>query len=71
MLMERSGLEKRRGTYLHGLPEMMKEMDWDENMIHGQLNQVVAVTGRLSSSKPNMQNFDKKISTLFISRYEQ
>jgi DNA polymerase I-like protein with 3'-5' exonuclease and polymerase domains len=71
MLMERSGLEKRRGTYLHGLPEMMKEMDWDENMIHGQFNQCVAITGRLSSSKPNQQNMDKAINNLFISRYTE
>lgn len=71
MLMERSGLEKRRGTYLHGLPAMMEEMDWEPDYIHGQLNQCVAITGRLSSSKPNMQNFDKKISKLFISRYPE
>jgi DNA polymerase I-like protein with 3'-5' exonuclease and polymerase domains len=71
MLINRSGLEKRRGTYLHGLPNMMEEMDWDPSIIHGQLNQCVAITGRLSSSKPNMQNFDKKISNLFISRYPE
>lgn len=69
LVLKRSELEKRRGTYLHGIPEMIKEMDWEENMIHGQLNQCVAITGRLSSSKPNLQNFDKEIADLFITRY--
>ena len=64
-----SELEKKRGTYLHGIPNMIEANDWEEGMIHGQLNQCVAVTGRLSSSKPNLQNFDKSIADLFISRY--
>ncbi len=38
-------------------------------MIYGQLNQCVARTGRLSSSKPNLQNFDGEIKDLFGSRY--
>lgn len=71
LLQERSKLEKRRGTYLHGIPKMIKDTDWEPNVIHGQLNQCVAITARLSSSKPNMQNFDKKISRLFISRFKQ
>lgn len=52
LILRRSELEKRRGTYLHGLPELIKEKDWNAGMIHGQLNQCVAVTGRLSSSSP-------------------
>ena len=71
LILKRSGLEKRRGTYLHGLPAMMEAMDWEKGIIHGQLNQCVAVTGRLSSSKPNLQNFDKEIANLFISRYPE
>ena len=47
----------------------MKENDWEENYIHGQLNQCVAVTGRLSSSKPNLQNMDGSIGYLFGTRY--
>jgi DNA polymerase I-like protein with 3'-5' exonuclease and polymerase domains len=38
--------------------------------LHGQYNQTVARTGRLSSSKPNMQNSDESIDALLISRYD-
>ena len=44
-------------------------MNWETNVLHGQLNQCVARTGRLSSSKPNLQNFDGEIKQLFGSRY--
>lgn len=69
LILKRAELEKRRGTYLHGIPNMITENDWEEDTIHGQLNQCVAITGRLSSSKPNLQNFDKDIADLFITRY--
>jgi len=48
---------------------LIEEQNWKRNMIYGQLNQCVARTGRLSSSKPNLQNFDGEIKTLFYSRY--
>jgi len=38
--------------------------------LHGQYNQNVARTGRLSSSKPNMQNMDEIIDHCLISRYD-
>lgn len=38
--------------------------------LHGQYNQNVARTGRLSSSKPNMQNSAEEVDALLISRYE-
>lgn len=69
LLQERSILEKRRGTYYEGLPKLRQEHDWEHNVLHGQLNQCVARTGRLSSSRPNMQNFDGQIKDLFYSRY--
>ena len=69
LLQERSILEKRRGTYYEGLPKLRKEHDWKHNVLHGQLNQCVARTGRLSSSRPNMQNFDGQIKDLFYTRY--
>lgn len=70
LLLERANLNKLESTYYRGLPEMMEEMDWEPNMIHGQLNQCVAVTGRLSASRPNQQNFSGEIKPLFKSRYE-
>jgi len=58
LLTRYSELEKLRGTYLIGYSELIKTMKWDHNMLHGVLNQCVAITGRLSSSKPNLQNVD-------------
>jgi DNA polymerase I-like protein with 3'-5' exonuclease and polymerase domains len=69
LLQQRSILEKRRGTYYEGLPKLRQEHGWERNVLHGQLNQCVARTGRLSSSRPNMQNFDGQIKNLFYSRY--
>ena len=70
VLVTRATLEKRLSTYYKGLVDLRKEMNWHEGRLHGQLNQCVARTGRLSSSKPNLQNFDGEIKTLFGSRYE-
>ena len=69
LILKRSGLEKRRGTYYSGLPELRESQGWNKGTLHGQLNQCVARTGRLSSSKPNLQNFDGEIKELFYSRY--
>ena len=69
LIQERAKLEKLRGTYLHGIPKLIDTMEWDGGIIHGTLNQCVAVTGRLSSTKPNMQNFDGNMGYLFRSRY--
>jgi DNA polymerase-1 len=68
-LLKRGSLEKLRGTYLHGLPKLIQTMDWVEDTLHGTLNQCVAITGRLSSTKPNLQNIDGNIGYLFKSRY--
>jgi DNA polymerase I-like protein with 3'-5' exonuclease and polymerase domains len=68
-LLFRSTLEKRLSTYYRGLVTLIKDSNWDDGMIYGQLNQCVARTGRLSSSKPNLQNFDGEIKDLFGSRY--
>jgi DNA polymerase I-like protein with 3'-5' exonuclease and polymerase domains len=68
-LLEISKLEKLNGTYYKGLPKIQAENLWKEGEIHGQFNQVVAATGRLSSSKPNLQNFAGDCLDVFISRY--
>lgn len=67
-LLKRADLVKLTGTYYEGLPKLMKEMYWGDT-IHGQYNQVVARTGRLSSSRPNMQNNPAEADQLFESRY--
>ncbi len=69
ILLTRTTLEKRKSTYYQGIVKLIDEMNWNKDTIHGQLNQCVAKTGRLSSSKPNLQNFDGEIKSLFTTRY--
>jgi DNA polymerase I-like protein with 3'-5' exonuclease and polymerase domains len=47
----------------------MQTMNWQDDLIHSQFNQNVAITGRLSSSAPNLQNTPLEIDELLISRY--
>lgn len=70
LLLRRSEVEKLYGTYYKGLPELIEEMDWPENEMHGQFNQCVVVTGRLSSSKPNLQNLAGESKALYVSRFQ-
>lgn len=69
LLLSYSKLEKLHGTYLTGIPAIMEENRWGE-FLHGQLNQTIAKTGRLSSSSPNMQNMPGEVDSFFISRFE-
>jgi DNA polymerase I-like protein with 3'-5' exonuclease and polymerase domains len=69
LILTRATLEKRLTTYYRGLVDLRTSINWPVNKLHGQLNQCVARTGRLSSSKPNLQNFDGEIKQLFGSRY--
>ncbi len=71
ILLTRATLEKRMSTYYYGLTKLTDQMNWTKGKIHGQLNQCVAKTGRLSSSKPNLQNFDGEIKTLFTSKFKE
>jgi len=70
LLLKQSELSKKISTYLRGIPALINKMQWENNLIHGQFNQCVARTGRLSSSKPNQQNFDVLIKYLFPSRFQ-
>ena len=44
-------------------------MDWPDYTLFSNLNQCVASTGRLSSTKPNQQNFPPEAKTFCVSRY--
>jgi DNA polymerase I-like protein with 3'-5' exonuclease and polymerase domains len=68
-ILQRAKLEKRRGTYYHGYPKRIIEMGWDDNIMHSNFNQCVAVSGRLSSTKPNVQNIEDQVKEIFISRF--
>lgn len=69
MILDLSKLEKLNGTYYKGLVKLREEMNWEEGMLHGNFNQTTAQTGRLSSSKPNLQNFASELQDIFISKY--
>lgn len=69
LILTRAVLEKRMTAYYKGLVKLIEDQNWDRGHIYGQLNQCVARTGRLSSSKPNLQNFDTEIKGLLLSRY--
>jgi len=69
MIKELSRLEKLKGTYFDG---MQKEIRTD-GRIHHNLNQTVTVTGRLSCSKPNLQQLPRgdkgPAKKVFTTRY--
>jgi DNA polymerase-1 len=52
-IIEYRELQKLKSTYVDALPTMISPVD---GMIHTSYNQAVAVTGRLSSTHPNLQN---------------
>ena len=53
LILEYRGLAKLRSTYTEKLPEQIDERT---GRVHTSYHQAVAVTGRLSSSDPNLQN---------------
>ncbi|MBE9608339.1 DNA polymerase I [Chitinilyticum piscinae] len=53
VLLEHRALSKLKSTYTDKLPQMVNSAT---GRVHTSYNQTVAVTGRLSSSDPNLQN---------------
>lgn len=53
LLLEHRELQKLRGTYVDALP---REVSQRSGRVHTSYHQTGAVTGRLSSSEPNLQN---------------
>ena len=53
LVLEYRELAKLKGTYLDTLPQMISPRT---GRVHASFNQTIAVTGRLSSSDPNLQN---------------
>lgn len=53
LLLEHRGLAKLKSTYTDKLPQMV---DADTGRVHTSYHQAVTITGRLSSSDPNLQN---------------
>lgn len=53
LILDHRGLKKLLSTYVYALPKLVDEAD---GRLHTNYNQAVVVTGRLSSSNPNLQN---------------
>jgi len=53
LLLEYRGLSKLKSTYTDKLPRMV---DADTGRVHTNYAQAVAITGRLASNEPNLQN---------------
>ncbi len=71
ILLEYRTLSKLKSTYTDKLPLMINQ---DSGRVHTSYNQAVAVTGRLASSDPNLQNIPikspegRKIREAFIAK---
>lgn len=70
LLTRQAYLEKLQSTYTAGYLKLVEQYGWDDQRLHGQFNQCVAITGRLSSSNPNLQNIAKEVKQIFRSVYE-
>ena len=68
-IQERRKLAKLKQTYFEGIPKLIEKKDWKPNTIHGNFNQTRVVTGRLSSSTPNLQNFSPEFNEMLITRF--
>ncbi len=72
LLCERRGLVKNLTTYFKAVGKLVQP----DGLLHGSLNHCSVITGRLSSTAPNLQNMPKEdtddpysIKTVFTSRY--
>ncbi|MBP9759712.1 hypothetical protein KBD45_08525 [Candidatus Dojkabacteria bacterium] len=71
IILEHRRIYKAVSTYLVGYGDLIKEMGWENNVLHPNFNQCIVKTSRLSSSKPNGQNMGDEIKQFIISRYEE
>ncbi|MGB8643601.1 MAG: DNA polymerase I, partial [Anaerolineae bacterium] len=57
LILEHRELSKLKGTYVDALPQLINARD---GRLHTSFNQTGTVTGRISSSNPNLQNIPVK-----------
>lgn len=69
IILEHRRIYKAVSTYLVGYGDLIKQMGWENNVLHPNFNQCIAITSRLSSSKPNGQNMGDEIKQFIVSRY--
>ena len=71
IILEHRGLSKLKSTYTDKLPRMINV---NTGRVHTSYNQAVAITGRLASSEPNLQNIPirtqegRKVREAFIAK---
>ena len=68
LLLEWSGLEKLRGTFIEGMQGFLQPHDDGSQRLHTGFKQHGTVTGRLSCSEPNLQQLPRgsTIRSLFV-----
>ena len=69
LILDRRTTQTQIDRYFRGIPKKYVEMGWQNNIVHGQLHHVVAATGRLSSSNPNVQNIDERARSCLMTRF--
>ena len=69
LIQRRTRLDSLLSKTYEGIRKVNEVQNWEPGWLHGQFNQVVAQTGRLTSNGPNLQNLDAEANDLFISRY--
>ena len=69
LILERRGNQTQIDRYFRGIPTKYRAMGWQDEIIHGQLHHCVAITGRLSSSQPNLQNIDERARSCLTTRF--
>lgn len=62
-------LNKLNSTYYRGFINIYDKMGWIDSLIHGNMNQCVAISGRLSSTKPNKQNLPLLARQCVVTRF--
>ena len=72
LLVERRVLVKKQNTYFTAIKDLIQE----DGLLHGSLNHCSVITGRLSSTAPNLQNMPKEddedpfnVKSAFVSRW--
>jgi DNA polymerase-1 len=68
-LLLRLAVVTKVNEFFVGFIAINRDMHWPTNKIHGQFNQVSTWTGRLSSTKPNLQNMPPEIQDCVRSEY--
>lgn len=71
LILLRAKQEKLVSTYFRGFPKRNEEMGWFDNIMHSSFNQCVAQSGRLSSTKPNVQNIAGLVKEVIVSRFRR